>query len=146
MRIFLFLLFCVVFSVRDEVSIKRPTSIVHYLHFISDILVVSYVLSCAEPAESDSIGADSAGARALRWNLSHPYERFGWRERVPELQERCEGGSTWLGSFSIHDYPRGASFIMDNITFHKFFIERNSVRLYVQPEEYSPRGSLRTST
>jgi len=34
----------------------------HYLYFVSDILVVSYVLSCAEPTESDSNSAYSAGA------------------------------------------------------------------------------------
>jgi len=65
MRIFLFLLF-VSFSVRGEVSIKRPTSKIHYLCFISDILVVSYALSCAEPAESDSCSAYSASAVAAR--------------------------------------------------------------------------------
>jgi len=37
--------FCV-FSVRGEVSIKRPTSTLHDPYFFSDILVVSYVLSC----------------------------------------------------------------------------------------------------
>jgi len=36
----------------------------YYLYFISDILVVSYVLSCAEPAESGSNSAYSAGAVA----------------------------------------------------------------------------------
>jgi hypothetical protein len=46
MRIFLFKLFCVIFPVRGGVSIKRPTSKFHYLCFFSDILVVSYVLSC----------------------------------------------------------------------------------------------------
>jgi len=45
MRIFLFLLFCVMFSLRGEASIKPPTSKLHYLYVISDILVVSYVLS-----------------------------------------------------------------------------------------------------
>ena len=44
-RIFLFLLFFCVFLVRGEVSFKRPTSMLHYLYFFSDILVVSYVLS-----------------------------------------------------------------------------------------------------
>jgi hypothetical protein len=38
----------------------------HYLYFISDILVVSYVLWCAAPAESDNNGACSAGAVAIR--------------------------------------------------------------------------------
>jgi len=33
------------FSLRGEASIKPPTSKLHYLYFISDILVVSYVLS-----------------------------------------------------------------------------------------------------
>ena len=55
--------FCV-FSLRGEVSIKYPTSTLHYLYFFSDILVVSYVLSCAEPAESDRNGSYSAGAVA----------------------------------------------------------------------------------
>jgi hypothetical protein len=38
----------------------------HYLYFVSDILVVSCVLSGAEPAESDSNSAYSAGAVAAR--------------------------------------------------------------------------------
>ena len=54
------------YSVRDEVSAKCPASKLHYLYFFSDILVVSYVLCCAEPAESDSNGAYSAGAVAAR--------------------------------------------------------------------------------
>jgi len=44
-------------SVHGEVSIKPPTPKLHHLNFFSDILVVSYVLACAEPAESDSNGA-----------------------------------------------------------------------------------------
>jgi len=47
MRIFLFFLF---FSVRGEVSIKRPTSELHDLYFFSNILVVSCVLSCVPSA------------------------------------------------------------------------------------------------
>jgi len=54
------------FSVRGEVSIKRPTSKIHYLYLVSDILVATYVLSSAEPAESDSNSAYSTGAVAAR--------------------------------------------------------------------------------
>jgi hypothetical protein len=66
MRIFLFLLFLCYFSVRGEVSTKCPTSKLHHLYLFSDILVVSYVLSCAEPAACDRNGANSAGAVAAR--------------------------------------------------------------------------------
>jgi len=52
--------------VRGEVSIKRPTSKIHYLYLVSDILVATYVLSSAEPAESDSNSAYSTGAVAAR--------------------------------------------------------------------------------
>jgi len=47
MRFFLFFLF---FSVRGEVSIKRPTSMLLDLYFVSDILVVSHVLLCVPSA------------------------------------------------------------------------------------------------
>jgi len=45
LRAFFFSYFFCVFLVRGEVSFKRPTSMLHYLYFFSDILVVSYVLS-----------------------------------------------------------------------------------------------------
>ena len=50
-------IFYVFLSVHGEVSIKPPTPKLHHLNFFSDILVVSYVLACAEPTESDSNGA-----------------------------------------------------------------------------------------
>ena len=64
MRIFLFFLG---FSERGEVSIKHRTSELHYLYFISDILVVSYVLSCAEPAASGS-NSSAYSAPQDRWH------------------------------------------------------------------------------
>jgi hypothetical protein len=80
--------FCV-FSLRGEESIKYPTSTLHYLYFFSDILVVSYVLSCAEPAESDRNGSYSAGAvAAWRQNGFSTAQRASARGVVHSSQVR----------------------------------------------------------
>jgi hypothetical protein len=48
--------------VRGEVSIKHPTPKLHYLYFISDILIVSYVLSMRSPLEGVARRGGAAAA------------------------------------------------------------------------------------
>jgi len=59
-----------VFSVRGEVSIKHPTPKLHYLYFISDILVVSYVLSMRSPLEG--VARRSGAAAAATTDVAAP--------------------------------------------------------------------------
>jgi hypothetical protein len=73
MRFFLF--FLGFFSVHGEVSIKLPSKL-HYLYFFSDILVVSYVLSCAVAARRQSGVISKAACNTKGVSVKFPLRPF----------------------------------------------------------------------
>jgi len=63
------------FSVHGEVSIKLPSKL-HYLYFFSDILVVSYVLSCAVAARRQSGVISKAACNTKGVSVKYPLRPF----------------------------------------------------------------------